>query len=382
METDFVNSSSSVPEDVSAYMKTIVAALGRKAFVPHSLFKSGHAQTIAGYAWPRRSRFRAHTHDEARLFEVAPDVRLLAHCRWQEDKTTNAQANGVMGEGNEAPTRRDHPTIVLLHGLEGSSASIYLLGTAEKAFAAGFNVVRVNMRNCGETEHLAPTLYNSGMSGDMCAIVAELIERDKLSSIFLAGFSMGGNIILKLAGEYGSNPPPQVKAICAVSPAIDLAACADKIAHRSNIIYQRRFLRGLRRRMHRKAILYPERYDLREFRRVRTIRDFDNVFTARDGGYIDAADYYARSSALAFIPHICVPTLILHAQDDPFIPFDAFNHRHIRENPYIALLTPQRGGHVGFVAAGRAANDEDVFWAENRIVDFCRMIHRRRTQSN
>ncbi len=368
-----MNDSRATPEDVSAFMKTVVAALARKPFVPHPLFKNGHAQTIAGYAWPRRSRFRAHTRDEARLFEVAPSVRLLAHCRWQKDKV-KASTNDVAAECDKLMARADHPTIIFLHGLEGSSASIYLLGTAEKAFTAGFNVVRVNMRNCGATEHLAPTLYNSGMSDDMRAIVAELIERDKLTSIFLAGFSMGGNIVLKLAGEYGANAPPQVKSVCAVSPAIDLAACADKIAHRSNIIYQRRFLRGLRRRMHRKASLYPERYDLREFRRVRTIRDFDNVFTARDGGYADAADYYARSSALRFIPYIRIPTLILHAQDDPFIPFDAFNHPFVRENPYIALLTPERGGHVGFVM--NRAKGEDVFWAENRIVDFCRMIYR------
>jgi len=353
-----------ISSDVASFMRETVAALGAKPFAPHPLFKSGHAQTIAAFFWPRRFRFRPLTRDKARLFEVAPEVQLLAHCRWQDE---------------EPNARACHPTLLLLHGLEGSSQSVYLRGTALKAFAAGFNVVRINMRNCGETEHLAPTLYNSGMSGDIRAVVSELVARDKLAAIFLAGFSMGGNIILKLAGEYGTDAPAELKAVCAVSPAIDLAACADKIANRSNRIYQRRFLRGLRRRMRRKANLQPDRFDTRDFRRVRTIRDFDDVFTARDGGYQNAGDYYARSSALSFIPQIRVPTLILQAQDDPFIPFDAFTHSNLYQNPFVALLTPARGGHVGFLARG--ASGEDVFWAENRIIEFCRMIYRRKTES-
>lgn len=347
-------------EKIAVFMREVAAALARKPFAPHPLFRSGHAQTIAGYAWPRRYRFRALARDENRLFEVAPGVRLLARCRWQT---------------KEADKRAAYPTLVLLHGLEGSSQSIYMLGTTQKAFAAGFNVVRVNMRNCGGTEHLAPTLYNSSMSPDMRAVVSELIARDELNAIFLAGFSMGGNIVLKLTGEYGADAPTQLRGVAAVSPAIDLAACADKIAHRSNRIYQRRFLRGLRRRMRHKARLQPDRFNTRELERVRTIRDFDDLITARDGGYKDADDYYARSSALQFISRIRVPTLILHAKDDPFIPFDAFTHSHLIENPFVALVAPLRGGHVGFLARG--ANGEDAFWAENRIIDFCRMIRER-----
>jgi uncharacterized protein len=362
MNDDLVKDSRTPEESAADFMREVARKLARKPFAPHPIFKNGHAQTIAAHIWPRRRRYRGFDQDESRLFAVAPDIKLLANCRWQKGEVKN---------------RATHPTLVLLHGLEGSTESIYMLGTAQKAFDAGFNIVRVNMRNCGGSEHLAPTLYNSGMSGDMRAVVAELIEQDELKEIYLAGFSMGGNIVLKLAGEYGEEAPSQLKGVCAVSPAIDLAACADKIAHRSNRIYQQRFLRGLRRRMQVKASLQPDRYNVDDLRRVRSIRDFDDLYTARDGGFKDASEYYMRSSALQFIPSIRIPTLILHAQDDPFIPFDAFTHAHLSENPFVALLAPPRGGHVGFLAR-RTANGEDAFWAENRIVDFCRMVHDRK----
>lgn len=334
-------------------------ALEAKPFRPHRLFRNNHAQTLAGFAWPRRRRVREQTAaDEVRTFEVEPGVRLLAHCRWHDDE----------GEGRAA-----RPALLLVHGLEGSSESIYLLGTAQKAFRAGFNVLRVNMRNCGGTEHLTPTLYNSGMSGDFRHIVGELIGRDGLRSIFLAGISMGGNIVLKLAGEFGEEAPRELAGVCAVSPALDLQACADAIRMRSNWLYQRRFMRSLHRRVRHKERLYPELYDTRDLKRVRTIRDFDERYTAAHGGYRDAADYYEQASARQFIPRISRPTLIIHAQDDPFVPFGSFRHSSISGNPHVILLAPPRGGHVGFVADD-SRGDEDRFWAENRVVEFCSLI--------
>ena len=150
------------------------------------LWHGGHRQTIAAFLSRRHRRMlREKTSDEARYFQTEPDVQVLAHCRWQT-------------------ARNAHPTLILVHGLEGSSNSVYMLGTASKAFAAGFNVVRLNMRNCGATEHLTPTLYNSGLTHDLRFVLSELTERDKLSHhIFCAGFSMGGNVVLKLAGEFG-----------------------------------------------------------------------------------------------------------------------------------------------------------------------------------
>ncbi|MBA3441318.1 MAG: alpha/beta fold hydrolase [Pyrinomonadaceae bacterium] len=343
--------STSGPEDARTRIHEIARLFAAKPFRPHPLLKSGHAQTVAGYGWPRRFNLRAHRMDEARLFRVEPDVSMLAHCRWQ-------------------PDRQQHPTIILLHGLEGSSISVYVLSTAHKAYQAGFNVLRLNMRNCGGTEHLTPTLYNSGMTSDLEAVIHELTEQDGLRRILLAGYSMGGQLILKLAGERGAEMPESVVGLCAISPSIDLRACADQIARRSNWVYQRRFLRSLQRRMRHKQQLYPDVYDISDLHRVRSIRDFDNRYTARHGGYRDADDYYARASALQFVQHIERPTLIIHAQDDPFVPFSSFLCSSIAENSHILFLAPPHGGHVGFVA--RAAKGEDRFWAENRIVEFCR----------
>jgi predicted alpha/beta-fold hydrolase len=342
------------PETVRELLAPIARALTEKPFVPHPLFTSGHAQTLAAYAWPRRSRLREQARDESRLFEVEPSVRVLAHYRWQDKK-------------------QEHPTMLLLHGLEGSTESIYILGTADKAYRAGFNVVRVNLRTCGKTEHLTPTIYHSGLTGDIRFIIRELIEQDGFDEIYLVGFSMSGNMSLRLAGEEADSLPRELCGVCAVSPSVDLVAAASTIERRSNWIYRGSFMRSLRTRMRRKKQLFPELYDIRDLRQVRTIRDFDERFTARHGGYKDADDYYARTSSLPMLPAIRKPTLIIHAQDDPFIPFEPLRHPSVGENPYIILLTPESGGHVGFVAA--EADAEDRFWAENRIVEFCRLVH-------
>jgi len=334
-----------------ARLAEIGRALAAKPFSPHPLFKSGHAQTLVAFAWPRRRGLRELRDDEARLFEVEPGARVLVHCRWQED-------------------RRACPTLLLVHGLEGSSESIYMMSTALKAHRAGFNVLRMNMRTCGDTLQLTQTLYNSGMSQDLRAIVEELIERDELTGVFLGGFSLGGNMSLKLAGEYGTDYPPELKGVCAISPSVELAASAETIEQRSNWVYHRRFMRSLKRRMREAARLYPERYDASRLALVRTLREFDERYTAPHGGFRDAADYYARSSSLPLIPRIRVPTLIIHAEDDPFIPFDSLRHPSVGANPNIFLLAPRRGGHVGFVADGNRAG-EDRFWAENRLIEFC-----------
>ncbi|HEX8458718.1 MAG TPA: alpha/beta fold hydrolase [Pyrinomonadaceae bacterium] len=338
-----------------ARLADIRRALHAKPFTPHPLFKSGHAQTLAAFAWPRRRALGELRDDEARLFEVEPNVRVLVHCRWQR------------GE------RKAHPTLLLVHGLEGSSESIYMMSTALKAHRAGFNVLRFNIRTCGDTLHLTETLYNSGMSADLRAVITELVERDGLNDLFLCGFSLGGNLSLKLAGEYGAQFPRQLKGVSAVSPSVELAASADRIERRSNFIYQRKFIRSLKRRMRAAARLYPERYDASALRRVRTLREFDELYTAPHGGFRDAADYYARSSSLPLIRHIRTPTLIIHAADDPFIPYASLEHPSVRANPCIVLCAPRHGGHVGFLGDGRLPG-EDRFWAENRVVEFCEMM--------
>ena len=332
--------------------RTAARALASETFRPHPLFRGGHAQTLAAFAWPRRrEHLRAHASDEARLFEVEEGVRLLGHCRWQRG-------------------RESCPTLVLVHGLEGSTTSVYMLSTARLAYEAGFNVVRLNQRNCGATEHLTPTLYHSGLSGDYRQVVSELIARDRLARVFLAGFSMGGNLVLKAAGEWGAGAPRELSGVCAVSPSINLSVCARAFERRANRIYQENFMRHLRGRIRRKQRLFPELYDTRGLRRVRTVRQFDDRYTAPRGGFADADDYYARSSALPLVARIRVPTLVVHAADDPLVPLDAESERALRANPYVVPVFPRRGGHVAFLSADARSR----FWAERLLVEFCRII--------
>lgn len=335
-------------------IQKIAGVLAQKPFRPHPLFISGHAQTISGYAWPRRFRMTEHRHDEERLFEIEPGIQLLGYCRWQTNRKT-------------------HPTLVIVHGLEGSSDARYMLGTAAKAMRAGFNTVRLNLRNCGNTEHLTHTLYNSGMSGDLLSVADEFFDRDGLRDIFLAGFSMSGNIVLKLAGENGEKISGRIAGVCAVSPSVDLSACAAAIERKDNWLYQKSFMRSLHRRIKQKEKLFPDLYDATDIRLIRTIREFDERYTAADGGYANADDYYARASSLPMIKDIRIPTLIVHAQDDPFIPFDSLQHPSIAENPHVILLDPEHGGHLGFVSAD--TKSEDRFWSENRVVEFCRLVN-------
>jgi len=326
-------------------------------FIPHAALKNGHTQTLAGTLMRRRFK-RVPENTEARIFDVAAGVQVLAHCSWQPQRTTR-------------------PTMLVVHGMEGSTESRYMMGTAEKALEAGFNVVRVNFRNCGGTEHLTSTLYHAGLTDDIRQIIAELSARDGLQEIYLAGFSLGGNVVLKLAGEYGDQIPSTVRGVVAVSPSMDLAVCADAIERRSNLIYHTRFIWSLRSRLRRKAELFPDRYDISRLRGVWTIRKFDDIYTAPHSGFRDVAHYYERASALQFIPRISVPTLIIHAKDDPFIPFVSFERLEVMNNSNVTVLATDHGGHVGFISAN--GEGESRFWAEAMLVKFVNLIHQEGT---
>ena len=335
-----------------AFLAKVARAFARKPFSPHRLFQHGHAQTLAAFAWPRRRRFRS-VDDEERFFQIAPDVQLLAHCRWQANPKTQA-------------------TVVIWHGIEGSSASTYMLSTAHKAFQAGFNVIRMNLRSCGGTEHLTPTIYHGGLSEDLRLVIDQLIKDEKVSRLVVVGFSLGGNQVLKLAGEYGDEPPRELLGVAAVSPSVDLSASADLIMKRTNWLYHHDFVRRLKNRIRNKHKLFPELYDISELGVVRTIKEFDDRFTAPAHGFADADDYYRRGSSLRVIEKIRIPTLIIHAHDDPFIPFAPLMSDSVSDNPNILLLAPKQGGHVAFIQNDQK-DDPDRFWAENRVVEFCRL---------
>ena len=321
-------------------------------FEPHRLLRNGHAMTIAA-AFVRR-KFDLPQAEE-RLFQVEPESRILGRCHWQPGK------------------RRDVPVLVIVHGLEGSSDSNYVRGIAEKAYRLGLHAVRLNQRNCGGTEALTPTLYNSGMSGDYRAVLEELSNGDGFEQIFFAGYSMGGNLVTKMAGEYGDAVPKALRGVCVVCPAMDLGACADALERRDNFFYQRHFVKGLMARYARKAKLFPERYPHNGPGAVRSVRQFDDEITAPHFGYRDAQDYYDAVGAKKVVAQVRVPMLMLTAQDDPFVPYELFLRADPAQNSAIKFIAPEHGGHCGFISNRSGA---ERFWAEQRIVEFCEALRR------
>lgn len=289
---------------------------------------------------------------EERLVEVEPGIKVLCHCNWQ-------------------PDRAKALTIIVVHGLEGSSDSQYMLGVTEKALAAGMNVIRYNQRNCGGTDNLAPVLYHSGLSNDVAAVAREIIARDGVSRLALAGFSMGGNIVLKLAGEWGSEGPAQFRAVAVCCPAIDLATSADALHQPSNRLYETYFLWALRRRMVQKARLFPLHFDLNRLRGIRSLREFDDKVTAYYCGFKGVDDYYDRASALHTIERIAVPTLVLHSANDPFVKITAETRRRMASNRSITFVETDDGGHCAFVGVKNGNNrGGDGYWAEQEMVNF------------
>jgi len=314
-------------------------------FVPRPYLRNRHAMTLAGNFLPRKTTLPA---AEEFLFRVDEGAQVLCHCHWQADAERRA-------------------AIIIVHGLEGSSLSQYVIGTATKAWEAGMSVVRMNMRTCGGSERLAPTLYHSGLSSDVGAVLRGITEQKNIRRAGLVGYSMGGNLVLKLAGELAANAPAELKAVAAVSPAADLGASADAMHDWSNRVYEWKFLLGLMRRFKRRIAMYPERYSKASW--PASLRDFDDRITAPYCGFAGADDYYHRAAAARVIEKIAVPTLVLHAADDPFIRLLPETREKMRANPHITFVETAHGGHCAFLAQ---PNGYDGRWAERQIINFFR----------
>jgi predicted alpha/beta-fold hydrolase len=352
---------SSAPANVAASEEAAAARADRPSFVataftPRRWLRNGHAQTVIGNFLRRTNTLPAPI---PTLVEVSPasgsqiSTRVLCHCHWQPEEV-----------------RRQRPTAILLHGLEGSSGSQYIIGNSNKLWRAGANIVRMNMRNCGGTERLSPTLYHSGLSGDVDAVMRHFLTVEQLESIALIGYSMGGNLVLKLAGELGASAPPELKAVVGVSPALDLGPSADALHQPHNRIYERRFLRALLKRFRRKAMLFPRAFDANRATGIGSLREFDDRITALYSGFASADDYYFRAAAARVVDRIAIPTLILHAMDDPFVHITPETLAKLEANPHITLLQPEHGGHCAFLANPNRATGDDGYWAETTLLQF------------
>jgi uncharacterized protein len=322
-------------------------ACGGDAFVPRPSLRNGHLMTL--YSWGNPRYFPALPPPSRRYFDVAPGARVAADCHWQ-------------------PRAWERPTLLALHGLNGSSDAHYMRGIAAKAFARGMNVLRLNQRNCGNTEHLAEGLFHSGLTADAAHVLHELTHVDGLRAIGVAGYSLGGNLALKLAGEYGAHAPRSLVAVAAVSPIVEIELCTRALERWENVLYQWNFVKDLKRRMRRKDRFFRGRFDLAPLRTIRTVRAFDAAYTAPHFGFRTAEDYYHRASAMRVIERIRVPALIIASEDDPFVPAQPFHDPRVTGNPHIELRLCAHGGHCGFV--GPRSADGDGYWAENQVVDF------------
>jgi uncharacterized protein len=324
----------------------------RAPFRPRRWLRGGHVQTIASFLLPRHFHLPP---PEERLIEVAPGIPVRCWCYWQSQ-------------------RQSALTLIAVHGLEGSTESQYMLGIARNGLAAGMNVVLMNQRNCGGMEACAPTLYNSSRSQDVAAVAQHVVERDGVSRFVLIGFSMGGNLVLKLAGEWGSEGPPQFCAVAAVCPSVDLAASADALHEPANRIYEYYFLLQLFRSFRRKVKLFPADFEASRLRGVSTLRQFDDRVTAYYCGFTGADDYYARAAATNVIENIAVPTLVLHAANDPFIRLQPQTRQRILANPHIAYVETEDGGHCAFVGERNGGKNDDGRWAEREVVEFAKQF--------
>jgi uncharacterized protein len=327
------------------------AAFVPSVFRPRRWLRGGHLQTLAAFFLARRIDAPA---AEKRLIEVEPGVPVLCHCHWQKDRRAL--------------------TLIVVHGLEGSSESQYMLGIARNGLAAGMNVIRMNQRNCGGMDHCAPTLYNSGRSADVAAVARNLVERDGIPGFVPIGFSMGGNLVLKLAGEWGTDGPEEFRGVAAVCPAINLAAGADALHEPRNRIYEYYFLLQLFQRLRRKARLFPASFDASRLRGIRTLRAFDDRITAHYCDFTGADDYYARAAAASVIDRIARPTLVIHAANDPFIRILPETRHALLSNPHITYFETEDGGHCAFIGERDGDTAYDGRWAEREVVEFAKQF--------
>ncbi|HTS28640.1 MAG TPA: alpha/beta fold hydrolase [Bryobacteraceae bacterium] len=308
-----------------------------KPFQP--LFRNPHLQTIAGHYWKRPAP-RAFP-VERRLFETEPGVRVLV-----ESQRPDGVAAGE---------------VVLVHGLEGSGAAGYMQSLSAVALEAGFAAHRFNMRTCGGTELLSPTLYHAGLTSDLLWVLREFL-REGRSPVFLVGFSLGGNVVLKLAGEAGDDALAWISGVCAVSTPLDLSACSHRIAQPDNRLYERRFVIRMRDRL-----CATGRYTKGDFAGLETVIGIDQRITAPSFGFGDAENYYRTQSAIRFLGGLKVPALLIQAKDDTFVPFEIYQSEAVRSNPRIELWATEHGGHLGFL--GRRPHR---FWADHAVMSWIR----------
>jgi uncharacterized protein len=294
-------------------------------------------------------------------------LRRVNGVTYQRERITTPDGDFIDLDWARCGSRR---LVVLCHGLEGSSQAAYIRGMARAFNRAGWDAVAYNYRGCSGEANRLLRAYHSGATDDLATVHRHLAGRHACRRMGWIGFSLGGNLVLKYLGENSRTLDHKQHWAAAVSVPCDLAASARRLDQPVNRIYTWRFLRTLKAKALEKARRYPGTIDLPKLAAARTLKAFDDLFTAPVHGFRDAEDYWRSCSALNFLDRIQVPTLVINALNDPFLDGPCFPYAATRRNPMLFLETPRSGGHVGFMP--RIWND--LFWHEARIVRFAERL--------
>lgn len=301
------------------------------------LFRNPHVATIAANFWPRPG--------DGERFPV-------------EDRYVETEAGVKVLVRTQRPNRRARGEVVLVHGLEGSSESGYMRSLAQALLEQRYVVHRANIRSCGGTERLCRTLYHAGLTSDLRALAEGCGEPP-----LMVGFSLGGNQVLKLAGELGAQAVGRIAGVVAISTPLDLLACARKLERGAGKIYTRHFLRSMKARLRRRASEIDFEVPWERVRRAKTLFELDDCVTGPAFGFRGAEHYYETQSAKNFLSAIRVPALVVQAIDDPMVDFRVFGHTAFRENADVTLLVTRHGGHMGFLSRNETAR----FWVDSTV---------------
>jgi predicted alpha/beta-fold hydrolase len=315
------------------------------AFRPSWLTRGGHIQTLLGFYSRRKLEWTLPTEDL--VVESEPGIRILSRASWQP---------GV---------RKDSPALILLHGMGGWDLSTYLLSMGRYAYAAGYHVIRMNMRGSGASFEICPRIYHAGLENDLVAVARHVATQ--VSKIGLFGASLGANHVLLALSRSRSELPPEIKAGVAISPPVDLLRCSDALHERQNRFYVSYFLERLKATYVRVQERSDGYYEAGRESGVDSVRAFDERITAHYGGFPSADDYYAQSSAGPWLKTIDRPTLIISAEDDPMIPGESVRRFELPASGVVTREILPTGGHVGFVSKTDAPGS---FWAAGRALEF------------
>jgi uncharacterized protein len=308
-------------------------------YKPPYFFKNGHVSTV----YSGLVRHVKGLNQERERITLADDDFLDLDWSFSEEKTNKV--------------------IILLHGLEGNAQRPYMTGTAQLFNKNNIDAVCVNFRGCSGTDNLKYLSYHSGATEDLEAVIHHILNTKAYTEMYIKGFSLGGNMVLKYLGERDV-VPTEIKAVIAVSVPCSLEGSARKLHTFENTLYHNRFKKHLVDRLKIKQQQFSDVLSLEALNSIKTLYDFDNVYTAKAHGFKDGADYYKQCSCLQFLPHIKTPTLIINALNDSFLSHECYPVREAKQNSNIFLEMPKHGGHVGFV------DRKNIYYNEKRALDF------------